>query len=265
MPLQELISLLILGLAAGALGGMLGIGGSIIMIPVLTLLMGCNLHVAQAVAMIVNVFVSLPALLQHHRAKAVRWDVFIRMLPFGVLFILIGVESSNRLDAELLERVFGAFLIYIVAINISEMLSKKPEPPPEAQRVTWLRAGGTGAVTGFMAGLLGVGGGTIAVALLQRVCRLPLRQCIATTAAMMCISASFGAVIKNLSLAWLTDSTGAHLDASQSLLLAAALAPTAVIGGLIGGHLTHVLPLNVVRLAFVLLMSWASANMLGLL
>src|SRR5688572_28197902 len=69
----EIISLLALGLVAGALGGMLGIGGSIIMIPVLTLLLHRNHHVSQAVAMIVNVFVSFPAVWQHHRADAVRW------------------------------------------------------------------------------------------------------------------------------------------------------------------------------------------------
>jgi uncharacterized membrane protein YfcA len=114
---------------------------------------------------------------------------------------------------------------------------------------------------------LGVGGGVIAVPLLQRVCRLPLRQCIATTAAFMCISASFGAVLKNLTLATLVDNAGVNLglDPWQSLSIAAALAPTAVLGGLVGGRLTHILPLNAVRVAFVLLMLWASATMLGLL
>jgi uncharacterized membrane protein YfcA len=267
VPTHELISLLILGLVAGALGGMLGIGGSIIMIPVLTLLLRQNLHLSQAVAMIVNVFVSLPAVLQHHRARAVRWDVFWRMLPFGVVLIIVGVESSNRIDAELLERIFGVFLIYVIAMNISEIVSKEPEPPREAQRVNWLTVGGTGAITGFVAGLLGVGGGIVAVPLLQRVCRLPLRQCIATTAAFMCISASIGAIRKNITLAMLTDASGESLglDPWDSVMIAAALAPTAVIGGLFGGRLTHILPLNVVRAAFILLMAWASANMLDLM
>lgn len=267
MSTFELIVLLILGLAAGALGGMMGIGGSIIMIPVLTVVLHRNHHLSQAVAMIVNVFVSLPAVLQHQRAKAIRWDVFARMLPFGVAFILVGVGASNRIDAEVLEKVFGAFLLYVIAMNISEMMSKKPEPPPELQRVNWWTVGFTGTITGFLAGLLGVGGGIVAVPLLQRICRLPLRQCIATTAAFMCISASIGAVMKNMTLASLTNVAGENLglDPWDSVMIAACLAPTAIIGGLVGGRLTHILPLNAVRLAFVLLMLWASASMLGIL
>jgi uncharacterized membrane protein YfcA len=267
VPTFDLIVLLILGLAAGALGGMMGIGGSIIMIPVLTVLLHRNHHLSQAVAMIVNVFVSLPAALQHQRAKAIRWDVFGRMLPLGVLFILVGVAASNRIDAEILEKVFGAFLLYVIAMNLSEMMSKKPEPTSNLQRVNWLTVGGTGAAPGLLAGLLGVGGGIIAVPLLQRICRLPLRQCIATTAAFMCISASIGAVMKNMTLASLTNAVGENLglDPWDSVMIAACLAPTAVIGGLFGGRLTHILPLNVVRLAFVVLMLWASASMLGVI
>src|SRR5436190_20919422 len=81
----EIIALLVLGLVAGALGGMLGIGGSVIMIPVLTVVLRRDLQLSQAVAMIVNVFVSLPALLQHHPAKAVRWDMVGRMLPAAIV------------------------------------------------------------------------------------------------------------------------------------------------------------------------------------
>ena len=98
MTWPELLILVVLGLAAGALGGMLGVGGSIVMIPVLTLVMGRNQHLSQATAMIVNVFVAAPALFRHHRANAVRWDVMVRMLPFGFVFIIVGVRQHPKLD-----------------------------------------------------------------------------------------------------------------------------------------------------------------------
>ena len=134
-------------------------------------------------------------------------------------------------------------------------------------RTDWLPITLIGAATGYMAGLLGIGGGNISVPLLQRFARLPLRQCIATTAAFMCISASVGAVRKNLALPALTDSAGLPLglDWHESLRIAACLAPTAVLGGLIGGRLTHILPLRWVRLAFILLLAWAALDMLGVL
>ncbi|MCI0631288.1 MAG: sulfite exporter TauE/SafE family protein [Phycisphaerales bacterium] len=265
LTVGQIIGLLALGLGAGALGGMLGIGGSILMIPVLTLLLNLNHHISQAVAMIVNVFVSLPALWQHHQAKAVRWDVMGKMLPFGIGFILVGVEASNQIDGEKLERMFGAFLLWVIWTNVYELIANQKEPELVEQRTTWTRVGLVGTLTGFMAGLLGIGGGIIAVPLLQRVCRLPLRQCIATTAAMMVITATIGSIRKNYTLSGLVEPGIGPDSWRQSLMIAAVLAPTAVIGGLVGGKLTHVLPLNWVRVAFILLMSWASLNMLGII
>lgn len=261
----EVVELFALGLAAGLLGGLLGIGGSIIIIPLLTLLLHLNQHLSQAVAMITNVFVTVPALLQHHRAKAVRWDVMRRMLPLGLVGILIGVEASNRVDGELLKRFFGVFLIYMIVINVRQLLSRKPEPQLDQQRIDWLRVSSVGGTTGFMAGLLGIGGGNIAVPLLQRLANLPLRQCIATAAAFMCISASIGAIRKNMSLHQLTDAAGMPLDWQESVQIAAFIAPTAVLGGFIGAKLTHILPLHWVRMAFILLLIWACLDMLDVL
>jgi len=212
-------------------------------------------------------FVSLPAMMQHHRAGAVRWALVWRMLPAGVVFIIVGVNSSNLISGEALEKIFGAFLLYVVFDNLRRLLTKKPEPALHEQRASWPVATLVGGITGFVAGLLGVGGGIIAVPLLQRICKLPLRQCIATTAAYMCFTATVGAIRKNLTLAELTDSAGVSLglDWHKSLAIAAFLAPTAVLGGLFGGKLTHALPLTWVRVAFIVLMLWASLDMLGVL
>jgi uncharacterized membrane protein YfcA len=74
----------------------------------------------------------------------------------------------------------------------------------------------------------------------------------------MCFSAAFDAVTKNMALPQL------GLDWRNSVQIAAFLAPTAVLGGLFGGRLAHALPLNIVRAAFILLLLWSSAEMLGL-
>lgn len=264
VTLVEILELLTLGLVTGIVGGLLGIGGSIIVIPLLTLLLHLNQHLSQAVAMIINIFVALPALLQHHRAGAVRWDIMRIMLPLGLVFIIVGVELSNRVDSVLLKRAFGVFLIYMIVINVHQLMKGKPEPKSSDERTSKPRIAGIGAVTGIMAGLLGIGGGNIAIPLLQRFVRLPLRQCIATTAAFMCFSATLGAIFKNIALDRLTDPAGVSLNLSwaQSLPIAAVLAPTAIIGGLIGARLTHALPLKWVRLAFIVLLAWACLDML---
>lgn len=259
MEWWHIVVLLGLGLAAGALGGLLGIGGSVLMIPVLTLVLHRDAHIAQAAAMIVNVFVAVPALFQHHRVRAVQWDIVRRMLPAGVVCILIGVVLSNRLDGEMLKFLFGAFLLIEVARMVLRIIHRQGEVHVEHPRRGWAACGFVGGVMGLLAGVLGIGGGALAVPLLQRVSGLPLRQCIATTSAVMCVTALFGAIVKNLAL------EGMGFDAWSGVRIAICLAPTAVVGGLCGATLTHALPFKWVRLAFVLLLAWASANLLGVL
>ncbi len=267
VPLNELIILLILGLAAGTAGGLVGIGGSLVIIPVVTLLMGKNQHLAQAAAMIVNVFVAAPALFRHHQAKAVQWGVVLRMLPFGLALILIGVFLSDRTNGELLMKFFGVFLLYIIAINVLKLFEDGRKDNGRPPRIAWLSAGFVGSLMGFAAGLLGIGGGPIAVPLLQRICRLPLRESIATATAVMCITSAVGAWRKNVGLSELVERgvTADPILFQDSRFLAMCLVPTAMIGAYIGARLTHKLPIKLLRIAFILLMIWACVNMLGLL
>jgi uncharacterized membrane protein YfcA len=267
VPWPDLLILVALGLFAGLFGGLLGVGGSIVMIPVLTLVLGRNQHLSQAAAMIVNVFVAIPAMIRHQRARAVRWDVMARMVPFGLVLIIVGVETSNVVRAGMLEKLFGLFLAYVVAFNVHRLFrEERSGTDAERPRAGWVRVGIVGGLMGLLAGLLGIGGGLIAVPLLQRVCRLPLRQSIATSSAAMCLTSIFGAIRKNATLSELTDAAGASLglDVRQSLLIAACLIPTAMIGSLIGAGLVHSLALRWVRVAFILLMGYASLKMLGI-
>lgn len=260
------MELVMIGLVAGALGGMLGIGGSIIIIPALAIVLGPEQHLYQAAAMIVNVFVAVPATIRHWRAGAVRMDVAKKMLPFALVLILLGVYLSDQLDGKALQQVFGVFLIYVIGFNIMRLARPTPEPDLDAQRIGWPTTGFVGSLMGGLAGLLGIGGGGIAVPLLQRVCNLPLRQCIATSSAVMCLTSIIGAIAKNWTLSQHTSMQEPEqlLTIIDSVWIAALLIPTAMIGGSFGAALTHVLPLWWVRLAFTLLMIGACARMLGL-
>ena len=79
-------------------------------------------------------------------------------------------------------------------------------------------------------------------------------------AAMMCVTSLVGAIRKNMTLDALPGAEVVSLDAS--LQIAACLAPTAVLGGLIGARLTHILPLRVVRTVFVVMLCLGCARML---
>lgn len=249
LTVQDVVISAGVGLAAGVLGGLLGIGGSVILIPGLAFAFGTanpeSQHLYQASAMAVNVAVSLPAALKHRKVGAIRPDLFRILLTSASVAIVLGVLCSNLFGGLLLRRLFALFLAYIALANVVKLVRKTPDNPPEEARVTWGRAAPAGAVMGFAAGMLGIGGGIIGIPIMQAACRLPLRQCIAASSAVMTLTAIVGATLKIATIAPHGFTPG------DALLLATLMAPTAIVGGRIGAGLTHRLPLPVVQTVLV--------------
>ena len=271
--------ILLLGLLAGTLGGMLGVGGSVVMIPGLAILFSFsksaepNQHLFQASAMIVNVVVSVPAMLRHRKAGALVGDALIWMLPAAMVFILIGVWGSNLPvfagadGGRWLGRLLAVFLLYVIMVNILKLRTHAHTESDDDRHITPVRGLSVGAVMGSIAGLLGIGGGAVAVPLQQLIMKLPLRNCIGNSSAIICISAGIGAIYKNATLAQHASIAApgiSPIDWRTSLLIAALLAPTAWVGARLGAGLTHRLPLRQVRIAFIMLMAVAAWKMAGL-
>ena len=270
-----LTSLVLLGVIAGTLGGMLGVGGSVVMIPGLAILFSFdrtpepNQHLFQAAAMIVNVVVSVPATLRHRKADALVADALVWMLPAALVCVVVGVWLSNLPIFEgtdggrWLGRLLAVFLVYVMVLNVLKLRERSPAQNVDGRRVTPVRGSAVGAVMGTIAGLLGIGGGAIAVPLQQLLLKLPLRQCIGNSSAIICVSATVGAIYKNATLAQHVSGTS-PVDWRMSLVIAAMLAPTAWAGARLGASLTHRLPLRQVRLAFIVLMAVAAWKMAAL-
>ena len=261
LDIIDTASLLLIGLFAGMLGGLAGLGGSIIMIPAMAVLFHGrpfdNQHLYQAASMAVNVCVSIPAALRHRRAGMIRADLFRAMVPATVVMIVVGVGVSNAIDSKALEACFAVFVVCVAVQTIWSAARRCPDVDESLARVDWKRGWVVGGVMGFFAGLLGVGGGVVAVPLAVVVCRLPLKKCIAASAAVMGVTSAFGAAIKLGTL----PSHGFTM--AQGLLLALALAPTAVVGGFVGAGLTKALPLVWVRVVLGVLLLATSAKMVG--
>jgi uncharacterized membrane protein YfcA len=260
--LWVVIAVTVTGLFAGVLGGMLGVGGAIIVIPGLTWILGHNQHAYQATAMITSVAVSLPAAVKHYREGAVVLRVLRWMAPFAMVFVMIGVVISNSPwfagpeGGIWLGRLLCVFLIYEIGLNGYRLW--KPdvwESMDESPYITRGRVAAVGSTTGLFGGLLGVGGGVIAVPLQQVLLRLPLRSCIANASAVICTSSTVGAVWKNSTL------SEHGLDWRYSVCLAMMLAPSCWLGGHLGASLTHRLPIRHVRAVFIVLMSLAAYKM----
>lgn len=243
--------LLSIGLVMGLFGGLLGIGGSIVMIPALTLVYGENQHLYQASAMICNFFVAAASIAAHWRAEAFVGSALKRLLPAALIGVVCGVALSDCRCFEgensfYLARMFGAFLVYVAAYNLWKFWSP-PEPrrkPPASERLRGFFSAGIGFLTGVGAGLLGIGAGTVSTPLQQLCLKLPLRNAMSNSAAVIVSMAWLGAIYKNATLAKHGIAVG------ESVRIALWVLPAGMIGGYLGGVLMHKLPKNLVRAVF---------------
>lgn len=259
LAIGPLATILLVGLAGGLAGGLVGIGGSLVMIPALTMIFGRDQHLYQAAAMIVNAAVAGTATVRHLRAGAVRGEILRWMLPSAAILVVVGVAMSNRFDQRVMQAAFGGFMLYVAASETISLLRRSTQPealPPPRRRGGWLATGG---VTGFVSGLLGIGGGGIAVPMLHSLCKVPLRQAIATTSAVMLASAAIGAVLKNLAFA---GPIGEGRSGWESVALAAILIPSGMVGAWVGASLTHRLRLPAIRVAFAAILAAGGVRML---
>lgn len=251
------------GLIGGSFGGLLGLGGSVFVIPALTLAFGPNQHLYQASALIVNVFVAAAATTKHRGRGTIRRDVAPVAAIASAAAALVGVFTSNLFPAKPLMALFGIFLCYCAASEVLSLALRKPDSPtaePE-QRPSRALAAVIGGLGGFAAGLLGIGGGAIMVPLFRKLLRLPLREAVANSAVVMIVSCAIAATAKNTSIPSLVSATGDPLALDSSLWLAALLAPTATLGGVLGAMLIYRLPLHATRAALALLLGGAGIRM----
>lgn len=250
MPLSPLdvIFLCAIGVCAGSLGGLMGIGGSIIMLPAMALLFvgrdWAGQHLFQAAAMIVNVAIAIPSARQHLRKGAFRVGLFKRVMPATLIAIILGVLVSDMLPGYRLQQILAVFLAYVSVQMVVKAIRNAPESKPEQEKTTTPRLIAVGGVMGFAAGLLGIGGGVIATPLAAALCRVPIRNGIALSAMTMCVTSPVGATLK-------VAGAPQHGHAVwEPVVIALCLLPTAILGSHLGAKLTHVLPLRGLRIVF---------------
>ncbi len=256
------VILIIVGALTGSLGGMLGIGGSIIMLPAMVWVFGARsggheqIHQYMAAAMIVNFLLSMPSAAAHWRKKAI-WPRLVGLLMTGgLLGVIVGVEISRLFSGDAARYLrWGLGVLFIgVALDAFHKVLWPPTaeglPQADVDRRPWWPKFSIGSLVGCFAGITGLGGGVLAVPAQQYLLRVPIKNAIANSSALIFSVAWLGAISKNIQLG-----TAGQGSVAVSLTLAACLAPPAMIGSYIGGHLTHALPTKTVRLAFAVLIA----------
>lgn len=174
----------LLGLATGFVAGLLGVGGGLIIVPVLTWLFALqgfaaayNIHLALGTSLAVIVLTSVSSLHAHHGHGAVRWDIVGRITPGIVLGTLTGAIAAAWLADRDLRIFFTVFLFYAAT---QMLLGFKP--PASRTLPGWPGMTLAGTVIGGVSSWVGIGGGTLSVPFMTW-CNVKLHHAIGTSAA----------------------------------------------------------------------------------
>ncbi|MGW3126621.1 sulfite exporter TauE/SafE family protein [Streptomyces sp. NPDC001123] len=169
------------GLALGALGG----GGSVLAVPALIYLLGFTPAAATTASLVVVTVTSATALVAHAREGAVRWRAGALFAAAGIVPAAIGGAVSRQLPAALLTGAF-AVLAAVAALRMLRPTAVRATAPVPARAS---RVAGAGAGLGAVTGVLGVGGGFLAVPSLVNIVGLRMRAAIGTSLLVITINA----------------------------------------------------------------------------
>lgn len=245
---------------AGGFGSMVGIGGGLIMVPLLTVLLAYDVKVAIAASLIGGIANSLAASPRYIRSGIADRRLGILLLVAAAIGGLAGGLTAGYLDGRTLSVLF-ALLLTAVALRMVWQIRHPLVRPPLSEEdeasgfASWYVEPTTGHevryrahrvlpgslvsfVAGNISGLLGVGGGIINVPTMAVIMQVPIRVATTTSTYMIATTATASAVVY-LASGWLDP------------LLVAPVVLGVIVGARIGSRFAMRLSQDVLRLAFV--------------
>lgn len=216
-----------LALLIGLLLGMLGGGGSVLLVPVLLYVLKLEPKAALASSQLILAATSLVAMGVHARAGRVVFSTGAVFGISGMVGAYLGGRTAHYLPAKLL--LFG--FVSLMAISAVQMLRKRNKAETTAAGVPggslW-RGAAVGLPTGFVAGLLGAGGGFLIVPALLLFGHLPIERAVGTSLLVITLQSTAGA------LGYLKH---AAVDLRVVAALSGAMAASSILGGLLSQRL----------------------------
>jgi uncharacterized membrane protein YfcA len=248
--LADLALLLVMGAVAGVLAGLLGIGGGIVIVPVLALVFAHQgvapealMHLAVGTSLATIVITSLSSIRAHQRRAAVRWPVFRSMAPGVVLGALFGAAVANTLPGPTLQLVFAVFLLAVA----TQMAIARP-PAPHRALPGPVGLAGSGGLIGTVSAVMGVGGGSMTVPFLSW-CNVPVRNAVATSAAVglpIAVAGTLGFVVAG----WSAPARPPWSVGFVSLPAFLGIVVASTLFAPLGARIAHAIPERVLKRAF---------------
>lgn len=261
--IEQLIIMLFTGIAAGIFGSLLGLGGGMIVTPILTVFLGVDIKYAIGASIIAVIATSSGSAIAFLKDDIVNLRVAMFLEIFTTLGALLGAVLSSYMKATWLFFLFGALLLFQVwnminkirhpksdeVLNTQDELATKLQlngsyyDKQQKQTVNYtlekVPAGSSvmfGA--GIASGLLGIGSGAFKVMAMDGVMKMPLKPSSATSNVMMGVTASASALVY-------------FFNGMLQPLIAVPIAVGVVGGATIGSRVMQYLPAKLLRYIFV--------------
>lgn len=250
------------GGVAGILAGLLGIGGGLVIVPMLVYVFDISnipheltMHLALATSMASIMFTSISSFMAHHRRGAVHWDV-VKKIVAGILTgTFLGSCFASSLSTNFL-KIFFVIFLYFVATQL--LINKKPKGSRELPGRAGMFA--VGNIIGAVSSFVGIGGGTLSVPFMLW-CNIKVHNAIGTSAAIglpIAVAGTVGYIYGGWNVAALPPYSVGYVYLPGLVGIAAASVLTAPLGV----KLAHSLPVDKLKRVFSLLLLVVATKML---
>ena len=202
---MELLAYLLTGAMAGLLAGLLGVGGGVIIVPMLAWLFAQHgfaadtlMQYAVGTSLAAIIPTALSSTLTHQRLGSVLWPLARRMLTGLLPGALFGAWLATQISSTLLGQFFGIFMLLMALKLIAGF-----KPAPARILPGAIALAGTGSVIGLVSALLGIGGGSMSVPFLL-CCGHNIRMAVGTSAALgfpIAVAGTGGFIVNGLATA----------------------------------------------------------------
>ncbi|MDH4563461.1 sulfite exporter TauE/SafE family protein [Pseudomonas sp. BN411] len=259
---MEFVLYLVLGACAGVLAGLFGVGGGMIIVPVLVFSFtaqgfdpGILTHLAVGTSLATIIFTSINSVREHHRKGAVRWPVFVWMAVGILIGAGFGSMTAAAIQGPMLQKIIGVFAI-LVAIQMG--LDLKPKASREVPGKPGLTL--AGGVIGWASAIFGIGGGSLTVPFLTWR-SVPIQQAVATSAACGLPIAAASA-LSFMALGWNNPGLPPYSIGFIYLPALVGIAATSMLFARFGARLAHRLSPRLLKRLFALLLLSVGLNFL---
>ena len=251
------------GLLAGLTGGMLGIGGGIVMVPVFYEILhqagysaDSAMHVSVGTSLATIVFNSLRSAAAHNRRNALDWSILRRYGPAVFIGATLGAVLAAFIDGQGLKAFFGVvatlFAIYIALAPLNWVLAPAIPNHPLSHAFS--------AMLGCVSALMGIGGGTLGVTAMT-LCGVAIHRAVATGAGLgvlIGVPAALGFLLLGLDEPGLPPLSIGYVSWGALIILA----PTSILAAPWGASIAHALPVRALRIVFGIFLAASGLRML---